>query len=77
MRRSDTALIGIGDEQWARGIAKIRQARDRGEQPWLLGLDLQAHGGSLPRLVAAAGARIWSPAFRDVTSTEEATMKAE
>jgi hypothetical protein len=39
MRRSDTALIGIDDEQWARGIAKIRQARDRGEQPWLLGLD--------------------------------------
>lgn len=40
MRRSDTALIGIDDEQWARGIAKIRQARDRKEPSWLLGLDL-------------------------------------
>ncbi len=40
MRRSDTALIGIDDAQWARGIAKIRQARDRNERPWLLGLDL-------------------------------------
>ncbi len=40
MRRSDTALIGIDDEQWARGIAKFRQARDRKERPWPLGLDL-------------------------------------
>lgn len=40
MRRSDTALIGIDDEQWARGIAKIRRARDRRERPWMLGLDL-------------------------------------
>lgn len=40
MRRSDTALIGIDDEQWARGIAKIREARDRREHPWMLGLDL-------------------------------------
>jgi ubiquinone/menaquinone biosynthesis C-methylase UbiE len=40
MRRCDTALIGIDDEQWARGMAEIRQARDRKEGPWSLGLDL-------------------------------------
>jgi ubiquinone/menaquinone biosynthesis C-methylase UbiE len=40
MRRSDTALIGIDDDEWARGMANIRRARDRKEHPWLLGLDL-------------------------------------
>jgi ubiquinone/menaquinone biosynthesis C-methylase UbiE len=40
MRRSDTALIGIDDDAWTRGIATIRRARDRNERPWLLGLDL-------------------------------------
>ncbi len=44
------------------------QAGIPGPKPWLLGLDLKAHGGSVPGLVAAAGARVWSPAFRDVTA---------
>jgi glycerophosphoryl diester phosphodiesterase len=44
------------------------QARVPGPKPWLLGLDLQAHGGSVTRLVAAAGAKVWSPSFRDVTA---------
>ena len=40
MRRSDTALIGIDDDEWARGIADIHRARRRNERPWPLGLDL-------------------------------------
>jgi hypothetical protein len=40
MRRSDSALIGIDDDEWARGMANVRRARDRKEHPWLLGLDL-------------------------------------
>ena len=40
MRRSDTALIGIDDDEWALGMANVRRARDRKEHPWLLGLDL-------------------------------------
>jgi ubiquinone/menaquinone biosynthesis C-methylase UbiE len=40
MRRSDTALIGIDDDEWERGLASVRRARDRKERPWLLGLDL-------------------------------------
>lgn len=40
MRRSDTALIGIDDDRWERGMANVRSARDRNERPWLLGLDL-------------------------------------
>ena len=40
MRRSDTALVGIDDEAWAKGIAAIERARAAGERPWPLGQDL-------------------------------------
>jgi glycerophosphoryl diester phosphodiesterase len=36
--------------------------------PWLGGLDLAAHGGSLPRLAQAAGCTTWSPFWRNVTA---------
>jgi glycerophosphoryl diester phosphodiesterase len=35
--------------------------------PWLAGLDLAAHGGSLPRMAKAAGCAVWSPFWRNVT----------
>ncbi len=35
---------------------------------WLGGLDLAAAGGSLPRLVKAAGCAVWSPFWRNVTA---------
>jgi glycerophosphoryl diester phosphodiesterase len=34
--------------------------------PWLGGLDLAAHGGSVPRLAKAAGYATWSPFWRNV-----------
>jgi glycerophosphoryl diester phosphodiesterase len=37
-----------------------------GPSPWLGGLDVDDFGGSVPRLVHAAGCRIWSPNARDV-----------
>jgi glycerophosphoryl diester phosphodiesterase len=42
----------------------------RGNQPspWLGGLDLAAHGGSLPRLAKAADCAVWSPFWRNVTA---------
>jgi hypothetical protein len=40
MRRSDTALVGLDDEAWAKGIAAIERARAAGERPWDLGMDL-------------------------------------
>jgi glycerophosphoryl diester phosphodiesterase len=43
--------------------------------PWLAGLDLQAHGGSLPRLAKAAGCAVWSPFWRNVTA--EAVKEAQ
>lgn len=36
--------------------------------PWLAGLDLKAHGGSVPRLTKAAGCAVWSPFWRNVTT---------
>lgn len=36
--------------------------------PWLAGLDLAAHGGSVPRLARAAGCATWSPFWRNVTA---------
>jgi glycerophosphoryl diester phosphodiesterase len=43
------------------------EARVPGPKPWLAGLDPQAFGGSVPRMVAATMARVWSPHFRDVS----------
>ena len=36
--------------------------------PWLAGLDLKAHGGSVPKLAKAAGCAVWSPFWRNVTA---------
>jgi glycerophosphoryl diester phosphodiesterase len=36
--------------------------------PWLAGLDLAAHGGSVPRLAKVAGCATWSPFWRNVTA---------
>jgi glycerophosphoryl diester phosphodiesterase len=36
--------------------------------PWLAGLDLTAHGGSVPRLAKEAGCAAWSPFWRNVTA---------
>jgi glycerophosphoryl diester phosphodiesterase len=38
-----------------------------GPSPWLAGFDVDDHGGSVPRLVKAAGGKVWSPQFRDLT----------
>jgi glycerophosphoryl diester phosphodiesterase len=41
---------------------------DARPSPWLGGLDLGAHGGSLPRLARAAGCAVWSPFWRNLTA---------
>ena len=38
-----------------------------GPSPWTAGLDIDAFAGSVPRMVQAAGCRVWSPFFRDLT----------
>lgn len=37
-----------------------------GPSPWTAGLDVDDHGGSAPRLAAAAGCRAWSPFHEEV-----------
>lgn len=39
-----------------------------GPSPWLGGLDIRDFGGSVPRLVRAAGASVWSPDWRELTA---------
>jgi glycerophosphoryl diester phosphodiesterase len=39
----------------------------RRPSPWLAGLDLAAHGGSVPRVTAVAGCGTWSPYFRELS----------
>jgi glycerophosphoryl diester phosphodiesterase len=38
-----------------------------GASPWTAELDIDQFGGSVPRLVAAAGCDVWSPSFEDVS----------
>ncbi len=39
----------------------------QGSSPWTAGLDIDDYGGSVPRLVKAAGCAVWSPYFHNVT----------
>lgn len=43
--------------------------------PWTAGLHVRDYGGSLPRLVKAAGGAVWSPYFGEVT--REAVQEAQ
>jgi len=45
-----------------------------GPSPWMAGLDIDDFNGSAPRAVKAAGGRVWSPFFKNLTqqSLEEA-----
>ncbi len=40
MRRSDSALVDLDEEEWDKGIAAIERALAAGERPWPLGMDL-------------------------------------
>ena len=40
---------------------------DGSPSPWTAGHELGAHGGSLPRMVKAAGGAVWSPYHGDLT----------
>jgi len=44
--------------------------------PWLAGLKLEDYGGSVPLLVQAAGCRVWSPFFRDMTDASLGEAKS-
>jgi glycerophosphoryl diester phosphodiesterase len=47
-----------------------------GPSPWTAGLDIDDFGGSVPRLVQAAGCQVWSPSFRDLSEERIREAKA-
>ena len=59
-----------------RGADDTIQRGRPGPSPWTAGLDVDEFGGSVPRLVRAAGCAVWSPFFRDVSDAALAEAKA-
>jgi len=58
----------------ADGSGSDTVGKGRGMSPWT-GLDAANHGNSTPRLVAAAGGKIWSPFFRNLSAEAMAEAK--
>lgn len=47
-----------------------------GASPWTAGLDIDDFGGSVPRLVQAAGCQVWSPLYRNAKPEDVTAAKA-
>jgi glycerophosphoryl diester phosphodiesterase len=60
----------------ARGGGDNVQVGQAGASPWLGGFDIDDHGGSTPRVVTAAGGKIWSPFFGDLDAPRFQEAKA-
>ena len=60
------------EQRWYDNILRGRP----GPSPWTAGLDIDAFGGSVPRLVQAAGCAVWSPYHRDLTAESLAEAQA-
>ncbi len=52
-----------------RWLDNIRAGKP-GPSPWTAGFDIDDFGGSVPRLVKAAGGRVWSPFHREVDAAQ-------
>ena len=66
-----TACLTIETER----SSTVRPGPD-GASPWHAGLKAADHGGSVPRLVAAAGCSTWSMFWRDLTEPRVREAKA-
>lgn len=60
------------EQRW---LDNVERGRD-GASPWLGGLDVDDHGGSLPRTIKAAGGDIWSPYHKDLADSDLAEAHA-
>jgi glycerophosphoryl diester phosphodiesterase len=60
----EIATVYLTNQQ---GTNDTVQAGKPGASPWLAGFDVDDFGGSIPKLVKAAGGSTWSPNFRDLT----------
>jgi glycerophosphoryl diester phosphodiesterase len=45
--------------------------------PWLGGANLEAFGGSVPRLISHMGGKYWAPFYRDISSGDVVTAHGE
>jgi len=59
----EIATVALTDQQPGEDTIQVGQA---GPSPWLGGLDVDDFGGSVPKLVHASGARVWSPHYLDL-----------
>jgi glycerophosphoryl diester phosphodiesterase len=59
----EIATVALTDQQPGDDTVQVGQ---RGPSPWLGGLDVDDFGGSVPKLVHASRARVWSPHYRDI-----------
>jgi glycerophosphoryl diester phosphodiesterase len=57
--------VYLSNEQ---GAGDTLQRGKPGASPWLAGHDIDDYKGSVPALIRAAGGRIWSPNFRDLSA---------
>lgn len=60
----EIALVALTDQQPDEDTIEVGKP---GASPWLGELDVDDHGGSVPKLVQALGAATWSPHARDLT----------
>jgi glycerophosphoryl diester phosphodiesterase len=61
----DIALVGLTDQLEGEDTVEVGKP---GTSPWLGQLDVDDHGGSVPKLVQALGAKTWSPHALDLTT---------
>ncbi len=54
------------EQNWLDNIGRGKP----GTSPWTAGLDVDAFEGSVPRLIAQAGGRVWSPFYRDLREVD-------
>lgn len=60
----EIAVVALTDQQPDEDTIEIGKP---GASIWLGGFDVDDHGGSVPRMVQALGARVWSPHALDLT----------
>src|SRR6185503_6927677 len=59
----EIATVALTDQQPGEDTIEVGRP---GPSPWLGGLDVDDFGGSVPKLVHASGAAVWSPHYRDI-----------
>lgn len=69
----DIATVYLSAQQnW---FDNIRRGQP-GPSPWTAGRDVEDHGGSVTRLVKAAGGAVWSPYHKDIDAAQLAEARA-